>query len=265
MKKIITFICLVAVTFVCKANNDALDSLKHKLQTTTNDTLKGPIYTQIAAEYLKFDTIVNRNLRNYYQSEAIHWSLQALHNYSFYEDTLGMRRCFDDLAKVYTAQHRYSQAKWFLLQSKNISRKRNDVASVVMTLVKLANVKMDNKETKLAMRDLNDALNLSVKNNLLREEALVQQSYAFLYNRLNQTDKGDIASKRMAEINEKLQQIQAEKQLAETMPKDSVITKKTEPVKKKKATPAKKLAKLNTINTTSVRKLAVVYPAQAKL
>lgn len=262
MKKIITLICLVAVTFVCKADNTVLDSLKQKLQNTKNDTLRGPIYTQIAAEYLKYDTIVNRNLRYYYQSEAIHWSLQALHNYSFYEDSLGMRRCFDDLARVYTAQHRYSQAKWFLLQSKNISRKRNDIASVVMTLVKLANVKMDNKETKLAMRDLNDALRLSLKNNLLREEALVQQSYAYLYNRLNQMDKGDIASKRVDEINEKLNQMRAEKQLAEAMPKDSVIIKKTEPVKKKKTTPVKKVAKLN---TASVRKMASLYPVQETL
>lgn len=240
MKKIFILICFLAATSLVRASDDALDSLKQKLQNTKNDTLKGAICTQIAGEYLKFDTIVNRNLRNYYQTEAIHWSLTALQNYSFYEDTLGMRRSFDDLAKVYMAQHKYSQAKWFLLQSTNISRKRKDTRAMINSLVKLANVKMDNKETKLAFRDLNEALNLSVKNKLTRLEALVQQNYAYFYNRIDDAEKGDIATKRVAELNELIRKADEAKALAAAMPKDSVATKKPDSIKRKKVYTDKK-------------------------
>ncbi|TWR26945.1 hypothetical protein FPZ42_07885 [Mucilaginibacter achroorhodeus] len=234
MKKIFILIAILAATTSLRASNDTLDSLKQKLQSTKNDTLKGGICTKIAGEYLKFDTIVNRNVRNYYQTEAIHWTLTALQNYSFYEDTLGMRRSFDDLARVYIAQHKYSQAKWFLLQSTKISRKYKDAPALINSLVKLANVKMDNKETKLAMRDLNEALNLSIKYKLPAMEATVQQNYAYLYNRLNDNEKGDIAAKRVAEINEQIKKDQEVKDLAAAMPKDSITVKKPDSIKKKR-------------------------------
>jgi hypothetical protein len=243
MKRIFILICFLAATSLVRASNDALDSLKQKLQNTKNDTLKGAICTQIAGEYLKFDTIINRNIRNYYQTEAIHWSLTALQNYSFYEDTLGMRRSFDDLAKVYVAQHKYSQAKWFLLQSTNISRKRKDVRSTITSLIKLANVKMNNKETKLALRDMNEALNLSIKNKLTRSEALVQQNYVYFYNRLDDIEKGNLASKRLVELNEQIKKADEAKALAAAMPKDSVAVKKPDSIKKKKVYTDKKISK----------------------
>jgi hypothetical protein len=116
MKKlfILIFFLIAATTFAAHAHvdeNSSIDSLKQKLQLTTNDTLKGAIYTQIAAEYLKFDKQPNRNLKAYYQTEAIHYSLLALHNYSYYEDTTGIRASFDDLARVYVAQRKFSEAK----------------------------------------------------------------------------------------------------------------------------------------------------------
>ncbi|RFZ94585.1 hypothetical protein D0C36_03300 [Mucilaginibacter conchicola] len=243
MKKILLLICLFAAATIVHASDDTLDSLKQKLQNTKNDTLKGAICTQIAGEYLKFDTIINRNVRNYYQTEAIHWSLTALQNYSYYEDTLGMRRSFDDLAKVYVAQHKYSQAKWFLLQSTNISRKRKDVRSTIVSLVSLANVKMANKETKLALRDMNEALNLATKYKLTRSEVLVQQNYMYFYNRLDDTEKGDIAAKRVTELNEQIRKADEARALAAAMPKDSIAVKKPDSIKKKKVYTDKKSSK----------------------
>ncbi|MBL4676864.1 MAG: hypothetical protein JKY70_11780 [Mucilaginibacter sp.] len=240
MKKIFLLICLLTTASLVRASDDVLDSLKQKLKSTKNDTLKGAICTQIAGEYLKFDTIVNRNVRNYYQTEAIHWSLTALQNYSYYEDTLGMRRSFDDLAKVYVAQHKYSQAKWFLLQSTNISRKRKDAESTISALVKLAGIKMDNKETKLALRDLNEALNLSLKAKSPKMEALVQQTYVYLYNRLDDSEKSESAAKRVTELNDQIRKAEEAQALAASMPKDSTAVKKPALTQKKKAYAVKK-------------------------
>ncbi|MFD0794240.1 hypothetical protein ACFQZX_11465 [Mucilaginibacter litoreus] len=224
--KIILTSLILAVAISANAND--LDSLKQQLQATTNDTLKGAIYTKIAAEYMKFDTILNRNVKNYYQTEAIHWSLQALHNYSYYEDTTGMRNSFDALAKVYIAQRKFSEAKWFLLQSTNISKRRKDIPATINSLIQLSLVKVEIKENKLALRDLNEALNLSVKNKMPAMEALVQKNFVYLYNRLDEPEKGDIAAKRLSELNE---QIKAQQAIA--MSGNTPATKKALPAKKK--------------------------------
>jgi hypothetical protein len=101
MKKIFTltlFILLAASKLF--ADTHDLDSLKTRLQLTTIDSLKGNIYKQIAAQYLQYDTIKHSGVKRYYQSEALNYTMLALHNYSYYADTLGMRTCFDYLAKV---------------------------------------------------------------------------------------------------------------------------------------------------------------------
>ncbi|MFD0764682.1 hypothetical protein ACFQZI_07435 [Mucilaginibacter lutimaris] len=248
MKKLFllfTFI-LAATTFAAHADDvdkNNIDSLKQKLQLTTNDTLKGAIYRQIATEYLQFDKQPNRNLKAYYQSEAIHWTLLALHNYSYYEDTTGIRASFDDLARVYIAQRKFSQAKWFTLQSNKISREVKDVPNIISSLVKLSAIKMELKEYKMAMRDLDEALRWSTSNNMPASEALVQQNYAYLYNRLKDYDKGNAAEKRATELTAKAA-LEADKPVIISF--DNSPSKRVAP-KKKKAIIAKKQAKPTTI------------------
>jgi tetratricopeptide (TPR) repeat protein len=245
MKKLfilITFI-LAATTFAAHADDvdrSSIDSLKQKLQLTTNDTLKGAIYTQIAGEYLKFDRQPNRNVRAYYQTEAIHYSLLALRNYGFYEDTLGMRSAFDDLARVYISQKKYSEAKWFTLQSNKISRQVKDIPNIISSLVKLSAIKMELEEYKMAARDLNEALKWSVANKIPALEAVVQQNYAYLYNRQKDYEKGDAAEKRATEIAAQMQQDEASKAVTITFDNTPVKVKKPAVVKKKKVLVAAK-------------------------
>ncbi|MES2266186.1 MAG: hypothetical protein V4520_05480 [Bacteroidota bacterium] len=248
MKKLFilfTFI-LAATTFAAHADDidkDNIDSLKQKLQLTTNDTLKGAIYTQIATEYLQFDKQPNRNLKAYYQSEAIHWTLLALHNYSYYEDTTGIRNSFDDLARVYIAQRKFSQAKWFTLQSNKISRQVKDIPNIISSLVKLSAIKMELKEYKMAMRDLDEASRWSSANNMPALEAVVQQNYAYLYNRLKDYDKGNAAEKRASALTAQAA-VDADKPVVISF--DNSPSKPVAP-KKKKVIIAKKQAKPTTV------------------
>lgn len=248
MKKLLTLIIFFLAAANVFADTRDLDSLKSKLQLTTNDTLKGGIYKQIAAQYLQYDTIKHSGVKRYYQTEALNYTMLALHNFSYYNDTLGMRTCFDYLSKVYQSQGKYSQAKWFLLQSNKISRDQKDTEGIITSLVRLSNVKMSNKDYKLAMRDLNEALLLSTKNKMLKLEALVQQNYAYLYNRMGEPERGDLASKKASEINDQIIANQQEKVLAiQAAPDTSMVKKLTAPVKKKVAlsTNVKKMNKLN--------------------
>lgn len=255
MKKLL-IICLfiTAVPALSNAQTVVLDSLKQKLQLTTLDSLKSPIYSDIAAQYMKYDTVASRRKRANWQSEALNYTMLALHNYSFYSDTTGLRVCFDNLARVYHSQKKYSQAKWFILQSNNLSRIKKDVPNIITSLIKLSTIKMDIKDYKLAMRDLNEALTLSTKNNLPQMEATVQKNYGFLYNRMKDFEKGDIALKRADAILDSIKKDQETKMLAMQAAQDTTVKRDTGLMKKKavavnrkvlkKATPKKVIASL---------------------
>ena len=196
MKKLLILTLFILAGVKLQAAASDLDSLKQKLQLITNDSLKAPVYTEIAGLYLKYDTISNRRRKIYYQTEALNYTMMALHLYSRYSDSTGLRISFDNLAKVYSSQRKFSQAKWFILQSNNISRIKNDVPNIIASLVKLSTVKMEIRDYKLAMRDLNEALSLSIANKIPQMEAAVQKNFGFLYNRMDNPAKGAIALKR---------------------------------------------------------------------
>ncbi len=238
MKKLALFTFLLSAIFQFRAGAAAytdsvqvityastLDSLKQALKENQYDSLKAGIYVQIAAQYLKYDTIASKRVRANYQNEAINYTMLALHGFSRYDDTLGMRMCFDYLTKVYRSQKKYSQAKWFVLQSNTISRTINDKPGIIASLLQLAGIKMDIKDYSLAMRDLNEALKLSVENHFATTEARVQENYAVLYNRTKKYGKAAIALKRMDYIYDSL--AKAEKaMLAKASVPDSMQAKK---------------------------------------
>lgn len=172
-----------------------LDTLKQQLDTAKNDTLKSVLYGKIAAQYLDYDKLESK-LKKQYQAQALTYSYLALHLMSRMNDTIGQRNVFDGLAKVYRSQKKYPQAKWFILQSNTISRGIHDIPNIMSSLLVLANIKMEIKDYRLAMRDLDEALKLSKVNHYPKEESNVQQSYVLLYTHLKNYAKADIAAKR---------------------------------------------------------------------
>jgi hypothetical protein len=187
VKKLVLFIIITLCCFELRANTNGtdslilkqspqltksvIDSLKQELGAIIDDSLKAPVYTQIAQQYIKIDTISNRKTRVSYQNLAIANTLSALHLYSRYNDTSGLQTSFDDLARVYHAQHKYSQAKWFILQSNSLARIKNNNPAVINSLLELASIKTDIKDYKLAMRDLNEALQIASQNHYSKQES----------------------------------------------------------------------------------------------
>ncbi|MDB5136500.1 MAG: hypothetical protein JWP37_3103 [Mucilaginibacter sp.] len=199
-----------------------IDSLKQEIESTLYDSLKAPIYTQIAQQYLKYDTINNKKTRMAYQNAAIKNTMSAIHFYSRYNDTVGLRISFDNLAKVYHAQHKYPQAKWFILQSNTLSRAKNDNLNIITSLIELASIKSDIKDYSLAMRDLNEALSLSSQNHYIQQESQVQLNYAMLYNSMKNPVKAAIALKRHQAIDDSLKRDEEAKIMAKINSADSV-------------------------------------------
>src|ERR1700748_1328093 len=81
----------ITLTEQKQARPDQIDSLKHELDAIVDDSLKAPYYTQIAAGYMKYDTVANKKQRHVYQNLVISNTMSALHYYSRYNDTIGLR------------------------------------------------------------------------------------------------------------------------------------------------------------------------------
>lgn len=226
---------------------DVISSMKAILDTTDNDSLRIKFYAQLASEYLKYDSISNKKSKLRFQNEALNYSYLALHLYSRYNDSTGMRNCYDNLAKVYHSQKKYPQAKWFILQSNTLSRELNDIPNITASLVKLASIKMDIKDYSLAMRDLNEALKLSLEQHDAQAESTIQYNYAMLYNRMKNYDKGTIAFNRHIFIDDSIRKKSEAITIARIITADSTQIKKkpqTVNIKKSVRPAAKKLASL---------------------
>jgi tetratricopeptide (TPR) repeat protein len=201
---------------------NVIDSLKKQLSIVEDDSLKASLYSKIAAQYLKYDSTASKREHHTYQNEAISNTLSAIHHYSKYDDSVGLRNSFDVLAKVYHAQHKYIQAKWFSIQSNSISRAINDYPNIIASLLELASVKADIKDYKLAVRDLNEALAISSKNHLPKQEADVQLRYAMFYNVIKNPQKAEKSMKRYAAINDSIKRDNEARTLAKLKTTDSL-------------------------------------------
>ncbi|HTK18607.1 MAG TPA: hypothetical protein VL442_03815 [Mucilaginibacter sp.] len=204
------------------SNLNTIDSLKKQLSVVEDDSLKALIYSKIAAQYLKYDSTATKKERHTYQNEAISNTLSAIHHYSKYDDSVGLRNSFDVLARVYHTQHKYIQAKWFIIQSNSISRVINDNPNIIASLLEMASIKADIKDYKLALRDLNEALAIASKNHMTKQEADVQLHYAMFYNVTKNTEKAAAAMKRYTAINDSMKRDNEARTLAKLKTTDSL-------------------------------------------
>ena len=82
---------------------------------------------------------------------------------------------FSDLASLYVLQNRFSEAKWYLLQSNELSRQQNDDKHTIANLLLLADIKLTIGETALAKLDLLEAHNLANAKGLIIDTAIIDK------------------------------------------------------------------------------------------
>jgi len=68
---------------------------------------------------------------------------------------------FNELAKIYVQLGKLSEAKWFYLQSNNLSRQQNNDRLTIANLLELATVKQAIGDFALAQQDLEEARNMA--------------------------------------------------------------------------------------------------------
>jgi len=203
-----------------------LDSLKLLLKLKY-EYFKAPLYTEIASRYLKFDSVSTENVLAYKENEALKYTMMALHQYNKHEDSTGLRVSFDALAKIYLQQKKYSQAKWFILQSNTISRYKNDVPEIITSLITLSVIKCEIKDYKLAAGDLEEALQLCIKHRYLKLESEVLREYAYLYSRANNYSKEAVYLKKRDILEKNIRQIEQDSLMAKVTARNALQKKKT--------------------------------------
>jgi hypothetical protein len=87
---------------------------------------------------------------------------------------------FSDLALLYVRLHRMSEAKWYLLQSNNISRQENDDKHTISNLVSLAEIKTYIGDIPSARADLLEARDLALAKGMQTEKSNIERKILLL-------------------------------------------------------------------------------------
>jgi hypothetical protein len=82
---------------------------------------------------------------------------------------------FSDLARLYVQQNRFSEAKWYFLQSNFLSRQQNNDKLTINNLMNLASVKSDIGDFVLAQQDLFEARDMAAAHGWLIDLILVEK------------------------------------------------------------------------------------------
>lgn len=175
-----TLIVLLAASFTgSRAKN--IDSLQKQLDTASTDQRKAQLYAGIADELIQFTGQKTREITYAEAGKAVEYVLKAIHYNSKLNDTLAIRDNFNCLSAAYFIQHKFTQAKWFALQSNYISRNRKDAPAMINSLMQLASIKIAIKDYKMAEKDFNEAITLTKYVNNVQRQIAIEKCLATLY------------------------------------------------------------------------------------
>jgi hypothetical protein len=99
---------------------------------------------------------------------------------------------FSDLAQIYIKLHRFSEAKWYLLQSNNISRQENDDKHTISNLINLAVVKVEFGDIPSAKADLLEARDMARAKEMQAETAEIDKKILLLAQNNTTSIKSDV-------------------------------------------------------------------------
>ena len=110
---------------------------------------------------------------------------------------------FSELAKLYIQQNRYSEAKWYLLQSNIISRQQNDDKHTIDNLIALAMIKSDLGDYAQAQQDLTEAHDMAAFRGFTADVATIEKKMTYIKLNKNNAPKTDTRYAENALINAK--------------------------------------------------------------
>ena len=137
----------------------------------------------IAETYMEHAELLTSQ-KNFTEAESLVLNKALPLYYYGLKDKTGTIRCYDQLADNYHQQKKFTQAKWFYIQSNMLSRKINSPLGIVTSLINLAHVKMSIGDYQLALLDYKEAEQLSVKNRYTNKLIELKSDLADVYGKL---------------------------------------------------------------------------------
>ena len=111
---------------------------------------------------------------------AIYFAIQKAQHSMRYHMNTDASYNFSDLAHLYLLQNKFSEAKWYLLQSNNISRQQKDNQHTIANLIDLAMIKANSGEFILAQQDLAEAHHIAGTTGFLGYLPQIEQKMALI-------------------------------------------------------------------------------------
>ncbi|TSJ43531.1 hypothetical protein FO440_04910 [Mucilaginibacter corticis] len=99
---------------------------------------------------------------------------------------------FSDLAALYLKQNRFSEAKWYLLQSNTIAREAGNYRHLLDNLYILADIKSKIGEVPLALADLQEAHDAAVDKGMLSDLTIINKKIKYLQTNKTLTTKAEL-------------------------------------------------------------------------
>jgi tetratricopeptide (TPR) repeat protein len=147
---------------IYKYREDLMEALKYN-ELIMEEALASRNNRYLGEAYLNLASIWTAQ-KKYKDAEGIIMN-KALPLFAYkIHDKIGSMRCYDQLAEIFQLQKRFSEAKWFYIQSNMLARKINNSPGIVNSLVSLAHVKMSIGDHQLALTDFREAEQLSISN-----------------------------------------------------------------------------------------------------
>ncbi len=104
---------------------------------------------------------------------------EAKHNMRYRQYNLASYN-FSELAALYLQQNRFSEAKWYLLQSNAIARQDQNIRHVLDNLAVLAEIKTSIGEAQLAMVDLQEAHDIATAKGMQTDLVSIDKKIKYL-------------------------------------------------------------------------------------
>src|SRR5690606_32180443 len=94
----------------------------------------------------------------------------------------GRMKCFQGLTGLYYGQKRYSEAKWFCIQTTNLAEKLNDKQALIGSLIHIAEVKNALEDHEDALVDYKKAESLAIQNQYMVKLVEIKGDMGETYN-----------------------------------------------------------------------------------
>lgn len=209
----------LAICYAQTGNPDkALQYLKEAVLLSTNDLVKGEMYTNIGVVF---------DMKGQSDS-SIHYYERAYAILSKEHNSQGLAMLLNNMAAVELKQKNVQKGLAYLEKSLKMMKETGDKKGIIMSLNNISEVLAENGKVNDALSYAKEAYELAVAGNLFHELKNNYDLQSSLYFKLNNPTNAYLFCRRYATLNDSLKNNESIKQIAEMETKYETTTKQKE-------------------------------------